>query len=1074
MKKSLIKNNLKEISKTRRRFISILIMAFLGVGFYAGLTASSPDMLDSLDSYTDNNKMYDINVISTLGLTDDDVNAIKQIDGIDEVYGLQTKDALSQINEKENVCKIIEYNQNINCPTIVAGKMPKNSNECLLDKRYTITEDVNDLIGKKITIENTDTNEDNTPIITQKELTIVGIADTPIYISSERGNTSIGNGSVKYFIYVKDDVINLDYYTEICATVKDARKYVTNSEEYLNKVNPVISKVESIKKEREEARYNGLINEANSKLNDAQQEYDSKKAEVEKELNDAETQINNAKTELTSSEEKLKKAESEISLQEANANKQFSNAEAEIANAQATLNSKENELAKGREQFNIQKADAQAGIDNIDTLISQTQTNLNTLENQKKAMIEAGQTDTSQVDALIYQATVAIQNLKAQKEEITNNLAKAEQQLLEGEQQLSAAKTELTSKQQQLSTTKISTYNKIASAKREIQSNKAKLESGKTELTTRESEFEAGKVEAQTKLDDAQKEINEAKDKISQIEKATWYIQDRFDNLGYANIFDAIKTMSNISKLFPVIFYLVAVLISLTSMTRMIEEERIEIGTLKSLGYTNIQIITKYVLYAFLACIIGGVLGMSIGFYLLPSIVWSLYSTMYTIPDFHLNYQLEIGLAGILIAFVCIGGATIIVAYKELKEMPAVLMRPKAPKNGKKILLEKVTFIWNKLNFSKKVTIRNIFRYKKRAIMTIIGIAGCTGLMLTGFGIRDSIIDIPASQYGGIFKYDSTVTLSNTDNLAQIEETLTNDEHIDSYSKVCANTGKIKTNGTSYDVTILAPESNEEFEKSCNIMDYKTSEKLELSNDGIIITDKVAEFLNVNLGDEVSLTDSDNIEYKLTVSGIAKNYVTNYVYMSKEFYETHIKTFKTNMILLNATENTSEEQLDQISEKLLNIDGVASVSVISALVNSIRDMLGTLNYVVLILVIASALLAFVVLYNLANINIGERQRELATLKVLGFYDKEVDNYINKENIIFTIVGIALGLVFGYFLTNGVVASVEIDKLKFIRHVQPISYVYAAVITAVFSWIVNKVIHFVLKKIDMIESLKSVE
>ena len=1044
MKKSLIKNNLKEISKTRRRFISILIMAFLGVGFYAGLTASSPDMLDSLDSYTDNNKMYDINVISTLGLTDDDVNAIKQIDGIDEVYGLQTKDALSQINEKENVCKIIEYNQNINCPTIVAGKMPKNSNECLLDKRYTITEDVNDLIGKKITIENTDTNEDNTPIITQKELTIVGIADTPIYISSERGNTSIGNGSVKYFIYVKDDVINLDYYTEICATVKDARKYVTNSEEYLNKVNPVISKVESIKKEREEARYNGLINEANSKLNDAQQEYDSKKAE------------------------------SEISLQEANANKQFSNAEAEIANAQATLNSKENELAKGREQFNIQKADAQAGIDNIDTLISQTQTNLNTLENQKKAMIEAGQTDTSQVDALIYQATVAIQNLKAQKEEITNNLAKAEQQLLEGEQQLSAAKTELTTKQQQLSTTKISTYNKIASAKREIQSNKAKLESGKTELATRESEFEAGKVEAQTKLYDAQKEINEAKDKVSQIEKATWYIQDRFDNLGYANIFDAIKTMSNISKLFPVIFYLVAVLISLTSMTRMIEEERIEIGTLKSLGYTNIQIITKYVLYAFLACIIGGVLGMSIGFYLLPSIVWSLYSTMYTIPDFHLNYQLEIGLAGILIAFVCIGGATIIVAYKELKEMPAVLMRPKAPKNGKKILLEKVTFIWNKLNFSKKVTIRNIFRYKKRAIMTIIGIAGCTGLMLTGFGIRDSIIDIPASQYGGIFKYDSTVTLSNTDNLAQIEETLTNDEHIDSYSKVCANTGKIKTNGTSYDVTILAPESNEEFEKSCNIMDYKTSEKLELSNDGIIITDKVAEFLNVNLGDEVSLIDSDNIEYKLTVSGIAKNYVTNYVYMSKEFYETHIKTFKTNMILLNATENTSEEQLDQISEKLLNIDGVASVSVISALVNSIRDMLGTLNYVVLILVIASALLAFVVLYNLANINIGERQRELATLKVLGFYDKEVDNYINKENIIFTIVGIALGLVFGYFLTNGVVASVEIDKLKFIRHVQPISYVYAAVITAVFSWIVNKVIHFVLKKIDMIESLKSVE
>ena len=1073
MKRSLIKNNLKEISKTRRRFISILIMAFLGVGFYAGLSASSPDMLDSLDSYTDNNKMYDINVISTLGLTDEDINAIKQIDGIDEVYGMQTKDVLATINEKEDVCKIIEYNPNINLPTVVAGKMPENSNECLLDKRYSITENVDDLIGKKLTIENTDKNEDETPVVTQKELTIVGIADTPTYISSERGNTSIGNGSIKYFIYTKDDVINLDYYTEICATVKDARKYVTNSDEYLNTVNPVISKLEAIKEEREQARYNNLISEANAKLNDAQQEYDSKKAEVEQELNDAETQINNAKTELANSEAKLQKAEKEISVQEANANKQFSNAEAEITNAQNTLTTKENELTQSRKQFNTQKAEAQSGIERIDTLISNTQTNLEALEIQKKNMIEAGQ-DTSEVDVLIYQATTAIQNLNAQKAEITNNLAQAEQQLSAGEQQLSVAKAELSAKQKQLSSTKTSTYNKIASAKKEIQTNKTKLESGKTELATKESELETGKVEAQTKLEDAQKQINDAKDKVSQIEKATWYIQDRFDNLGYANIFDAIKTMSNISKLFPIIFYLVAVLISLTSMTRMIEEERIEIGTLKSLGYTNIQIIIKYVLYAFLACIIGGVLGMSIGFYLLPSIVWSLYSTMYTIPDFHLNYQLGIGLAGTLIAFACIGGATIIVAYNELKEMPAVLMRPKAPKNGKKIMLEKVTFIWNKLNFSKKVTIRNIFRYKKRAIMTIIGIAGCTGLMLTGFGIRDSIIDIPASQYGGIFKYDSAVTLLNTDNLAEIEETLTTDEHIDSYSKVCANTGKVKTDGTSYDVTIYAPESNEDFEKSCNITDYKTNEKLEITNDGIIITDKVAEFLNVNPGDQITLIDSDNIEYKLTVSGIARNYVTNYVYMSKEFYETHIKTFKTNMILVNATENTSEEELDQISEKLLNINGVASVSVISALVSSISDMLGTLNYVVLILVIASALLAFVVLYNLANINIGERQRELATLKVLGFYDKEVDNYINKENIIFTIIGIALGLVFGYFLTNGVVASVEIDKLKFIRHVQPISYAYAAIITAVFSWIVNKVIHFVLKKIDMIESLKSVE
>ena len=852
MKKSLFKNNIKEISKTRRRFISILIMAFLGVGFYAGLNATSPDMLESLDSYADSNNMYDIQVISTLGLTEDDVNAIKQIDGVDEVYGLQTKDALSKAEGKEKVCKIIEYNENINKPNISAGRMPETSNECLLDSRYTIEENVNDLIGKKIILENDDTNEDGSKILTQTEFTIVGIAETPIYISNERGNTSIGNGSIGYYIYTKDDVINIDYYTEIGATVKNAKQYVTNSDEYLNTITPVKERIEAIKEEREQARYQELMDKANKKIAEMQAKY--------------------------------------------------------------------------------------------------TQEKMNNIPN----------------------------------------------------------------------------------------------------------------------------EMNLANENVVKIEKPTWYVQERTDNLGYSNIFDAIKTMSNISKLFPIIFYLVAVLISLTSMTRMIEEERIEIGTLKSLGYTNFQIIIKYILYAFLACIIGGVLGMSIGFYLLPRIVWALYSTMYTIPNFHLNYQLGIGLAGTFIAFACIGGATILVAYSELKETPAALMRPKAPKNGKKIFLEKITFIWSKLNFSKKVTMRNIFRYKKRAIMTIVGIAGCTGLMLTGFGIRDSIIDIPNSQFKGIFKYDSSITLSNSDNTSQIEKYMDENEKVESYSKICANTVKLKGSSRNYDATIFVPDSVEEFEKVCNLKDYKTGEKINLSDDGIVITDKVAEFIDAKVGDEITLIDGDNIEYHLKVSGIAQNYVSNYVYMTKNFYNANMKKFSINMILLKAIPNTSEEDLNKISEELLNIDGVASVSVISSLMSSISDMLGTLNYVVLILVIASALLDFVVLYNLANINIGERQREIATLKVLGFYDKEVDNYINKENLIFTVLGIILGLAFGYFLTDGVVASVEIDKLKFIRQVAPISYLYAAVITAIFSVIVNKVIHFVLKKIDMIESLKSVE
>ena len=508
-------------------------------------------------------------------------------------------------------------------------------------------------------------------------------------------------------------------------------------------------------------------------------------------------------------------------------------------------------------------------------------------------------------------------------------------------------------------------------------------------------------------------------------------------------------------------------------MTRMIEEERIEIGTLKSLGYTNLQIISKYVLYAFLACVIGGVLGMTVGFYLLPNIVWILYSMIYTIPKFYATYQIGIGMLGILIAFICIGGATIIVTVKELKQMPAVLMRPKPPKNGKRIFLERIKFIWKKLNFSKKVTMRNIFRYKKRAVMTIVGIAGCTGLMLTGFGIKDSVIGIPDSQFGGVFKYDSSVMLQNTEGLEDLKNYINSNENIESYVEIDGATGKLKNENANFDVTMFIPNDKENFKNAINLIDTKTNENVELSDNGIIITDKVAEFLKIGAGDNVTLVSSDDIEYNFKVDYVVKNYVSHYVYMSKQFYETNIKTYKTNMIYIN-NKDITDEQKSKMSEEILNIKGVSSVNMISDMMKMVSDMLNTMNYVVVILIVASALLAFVVLYNLANINIAERQREIATLKVLGFYNKEVDNYINKENIIFTIIGVVLGLVFGTFLTDGIIASVEIDKLRFLKNIEPISYVYSAAITILFSLIVNAIIHFILKKIDMIESLKSVE
>ena len=590
MKKSLLKNNIKEISKTRRRFISILIMAFLGVGFYAGLNATSPDMLESLDSYADNSNMYDIQVISTLGLTDDDINAIKQIDGIDKAYGIQTKEALSKTEGKEKVCKIIEYNENINKPNVSEGRMPETSNECLLDSRYTIEEDVNSLIGKKIILENDDTNEDGSKVLTQTEFTIVGIAETPIYISSERGNTNIGNGTVSFYIFTKD-VINMDYYTGVYVTAKGAKETVTNSDEYLSIINSVTSEIEAIKETRENARYKSLVDEATKKVNDAQKEFDDKQQDVEAELQDAENQIKNAENQITSSERKIQNGEKELNAQIERANAQFTSAKAQIENA----------------------------------------------ENQLEA---------------------------APLEDAVKEAQKAE--LLKQKQALEASQKEAEAKFEQ--------------ARTEIANNKAEIRKAKSKLSSSKAEFNDKKQEAQDKLDEAQSKIDDAKNEISKIEKCKWYIQDRLDNSGYNNIFDAIKTMSNISKLFPVIFYFVAVLISLTSMTRMIEEERIEIGTLKALGYTNTQIILKYIIYSLFACILGGAFGMIVGLYLIPNIVWIMYSMIYSIPKFYSSFRFDIGLLGTIISFICIGGATILVAVKELKQMPSVLMRPKPPK----------------------------------------------------------------------------------------------------------------------------------------------------------------------------------------------------------------------------------------------------------------------------------------------------------------------------------------------------------------------------------------------------------
>ena len=570
--------------------------------------------------------------------------------------------------------------------------------------------------------------------------------------------------------------------------------------------------------------------------------------------------------------------------------------------------------------------------------------------------------------------------------------------------------------------------------------------------------------------------MQEAKDKVNDIENPKWYILDRNSNEGYVGFIQATKSIANISKVFPIVFFAVAALISLTSMTRMVEEQRTQIGTLKALGYNQLQIISKYILYASLASIIGGVAGMCVGFATLPQIIWMLYMMMYQItPKIILSFNWKYGGLGLLLICICIIGATIYSAVRELKETPAVLMRPKAPKAGNRVLLERIPFIWKHLNFSHKVTVRNIFRYKKRFLMTIIGIFGCTSLIVTGFGIKDSISIIIPNQFEKVFDYDMQVNIKDTLSEEEKQNFITELGNREEVQKIVETymTSATAVNGDSKeDIQIIVPKDN--FDGLINVNDLKTKENIKLKDNEICLTDKCAQLIGVKAGDTIILKDSDNNEVEVKISNIVENYVSHYVYMSKTTYENlYGESYSTNVILLQNS-NLPEEEENPFVTELMNKTEVSSASRISTMMGSLDDTLKSLDYVVIILIVSAGLLAFVVLYNLANVNISERIRELATIKVLGFYDKEVYDYVTRETIILTIIGIILGLFGGYCLNYYLIGTCEINILRFSKIVNPISFVYATLITIVFTLIVNIFTYFALKKIDMIESLKSVE
>lgn len=1092
LKTALLKDGIKEIKISYKRFLSILLIVLLGVGFFAGIKATSPDMKKTIDTYFDDLNVMDIQVISTLGLTENDITSISQVENVEKVEGTYQTDATVTIGEEEVVVKLETITSSINNLQLIDGRLPENEKECVVEQNFL--NGSGHQIGDTIKVDVEDiTNDDGEKesVLKNNELQIVGIVESPLYISTDRGSTKLGSGRIDYYMYVPKENLNASIYTNIYLTVAGAKTEETGSNRYLDKIDEVENSIDNISEERREARYNELYDSANSKIQDAQKELDEEKAKAEKELDDAQKEIDDGKKEIED-------GKAEIETNRANANYQFSQAEQQIKESKELLAENEERFEEEKKNANEQIANykeqlselqqLQKQLNTVKTSLKKAQASLNELE---KKLESASEEEKPALQEQMAKLNIQIQTLQGTIDTINSELEKqgvsdlagtikqiqtgietANRELENGEAQLEDAQKQIEEAEAELQNQKNSTYYQLNQAEAEIEDAEKEIADGEKELEDARKEYEEQIAEAEDKL-------LEAKEDLKEIQRPEWYVLTREENTGYVNYMQDTERVANLAEVFPVVFFLVAALMSLNSMARMVEEERVEIGTLKALGYNKLQIAMKYLVYASLATVVGGGIGLIIGFNFLPKVIADIYAMVYDVPDVILEFNFGYATAGIAAAALCTVGATIFTAARILRHNPATLMRPKAPKPGKRVLLERIPFIWKHLNFTAKVTARNIFRYKKRFLMTIIGVCGCTSLIIAGFGLRDAITNMIPKQYGEIYKYGINISLKEekqAKDLQQIKDEVVNHEDITDVLGANIQSVKIIKNDNNQSIQLVVPEDVESFDTFVELRSRTQKDsKYVLDTSGAVITEKLARLLDIKEGDTITIENADGDRADVNVAHITENYILHYLYMSPDLYNQIYDTRIDYNVILAKTNELTEEQEDSLGRTLLedeeNVSGVSFTSDSSDMITVVME---NMDAVVWILIIAAGLLALVVLYNLLNSNISERIRELATIKVLGFYDREVYEYIGRETIILTIFGMLVGLIGGYYLTMYILKTCEIDMLMFDPEIGVLSYVWGIVITVFFAIIVNVITYFSLKKIDMIESLKSVE
>lgn len=932
MKSALFKDTAREIKRSFGRFMAVFLIVMLGCGFFAGIKATMPDMVDMAEDYFNENALMDMKLVSNIGIKSKDVEAVKKASHVSGAMAAYSKDVFYLYENRNIVLKMMSYNDrlaedsdnDLNRLSLSEGRMPQTPGECLVEKCLGSPDTFK--IGNKITVTEPDKNKDLSETLRHSTYKIVGIVNSPLYIGYERDVSSVGTGTVNSNVYLPESEFCADYYSELYITFDNCRGLDPFSDEYRNTVKKTSKDAIAVFKKSIDEKYDDLTSKAQTKLESAQSSIDKLRSVTD-------------------------------------------------ADDEALLELRNDLIAQIKDTSPKYKRAADKG--------------LNTQYLYKSLMEKA----EDHIDI--------IDELRADEDGSAHEKYKAQ-------------------------------------------------------------------------LADAQAQLEQSKADLAEFSKHDIYHFDRFEASTDYNAFqgDAMK-IDSISRVFPVFFIIVAALVCLTTMTRMVEEQRTTIGTYKALGYGGFKIASKYLVYCSLAAVLGCAVGVSIGLVIFPKIIYTCYKIMYNIPEIATPFRPVYMLWCMVVSVACVCAAAGWTCYLELKTQPAQLMRPKPPKAGRRVLLERVPFIWNKLGFLAKVTVRNLLRYKKRFFMTLAGIAGCTALIITGFGLKYSIKTIADMQFRDVFLYDGIITLNTADFSEQeIVEHLSSIEELERTSLFMQASCDVIADKDTLSVSLITPGDEDGLDGFVALRSVDSGETLSIVEGKAIVTQKLADLCSLKKGDEITLKRTGYDDISIEIADISKNYALHYVYITPSTYE---KLYGEKP-LYNASFAALKDDVseDTFKQKLTEDDMFYGLTYKSDSSKGFLNSVDSLDAVVILLIVCAGGLAFIVLYNLANINMTERRRELATVKVLGFFDGETSAYIYRENIISAVIGILLGFVVGVVLHRFVVLTSEVDVVMFNRKLVWWAYALGALLTVVFTFLVNVILHFKLKKIDMVESLKSVE